>query len=587
MYDTVCNNFVTFGLDEHMSNDLNKKHKISSGERRSIWARWRQNLKDWVWWCGEHPHWYDINIQAAFVRVFVAPVRRTKKHLQMLIRDRREHRVPETESRIGQLVLFLWGSAPRTGCYFRERVLRRRKRSMRSDGNLRSFFEHMHMHPAVFLASALSVAAVAVLLSLYTLGVTARYDGVELGTVSSSNAAMLAVTQVEEITRETLSDTDYAVDAALLELETSVVPRSQIGSSDELGDQLTDQLGLVEYGYALYVDDELIAATTFPGALDELLGQLQQGYRTPNTVECDFVEKVEIREGYVDKSYMMNLGHIAEKLYATKAGAVEYTVVSGDSLYGIAISHDLSVDDLLDMNPGYSSKGLHPGDVLTLSNAVPYLTVTNIERQTYVQSVPYDIVYQDDDTMYEGEYKVLSAGAYGKADITANVTYVNGIESSRQVVASVVLQEPVTETQARGTKPRPSWFPNGYFIWPCSGIITDYFGYRNTGIAGASTNHRAIDIARSYGTPIYASDGGTVVHSGWYGSLGYCVIIDHGNGFRTTYGHNSELYVSAGDKVYQGECIAAMGSSGVSSGPHCHFGIELYGTWVDPLNYLS
>lgn len=587
MYDTICNDFVTFGLDTHMNKELKNKHEISAKDRRSIWAKWHQNLKDWIWWFGEHPHWYDINIQAAFCRVFVAPVRRLKKHLKELIRARREHRVPETESRIGQLLLFLWGSAPRLGCYIRERVLRRRKRSVHTGGKRRSFFEHMHFHPAAFLVSALSVAAVAVLLSLYTLGVTARYDGVELGTVSSNSAAQLAVTQVEEITRETLSDANFAVDSALLELETSVVPRSQIETSEELGDTLSDQLGLVEYGYALYVDDQLIAATTFPGALDELLGQLQQGYRTPNTVECDFVEKVELREGYVDKSYMMNLGHIAEKLYATKSGAVEYTVVSGDSLYGIAVSHDLSVDDLLDMNPGYSSKGLHPGDVLILSNAVPYLTVTNVERQTYVQDVPYDIIYQDDDSMYEGDYKVLSAGVYGKADITANVTYVNGMESSRQIVASVTLQEPVTELQARGTKPRPSWFPNGYFIWPCSGIITDYFGYRNTGISGASYYHRAIDIARSYGTPIYASDGGTVVHSGWYGSLGYCVIIDHGNGFQTTYGHNSELYVSYGDKVYQGECIAAMGSSGVSSGPHCHFGIQLNGTWVDPMNYLS
>ena len=586
MYDTICNNFVTFGLDKHMNEDLKKTEKASGKEHRGG-MKLRQKLKALIWWFGEHPHWYDINIQAGFVRLFVAPVRRTKKHIKSLIRDRREHRVPETENRIGQLILFLWGSMPRLGCFFRERVLRRRKRSIHTGGKRRSFFEHMHMHPAVFLVGALGVAAVAVLLSLYTLGVTACYNGAELGTVGSNNAARLAVSQVEEITRETLSNESYAVDPQLLEFKTSVVPRSQVSTSDELGDALSDHLGLVEYGYALYVDDQLIAATTFAGALEEMLGQLQQGYRTASTVECDFVEKVEIRQGYVDKSYLMNLGHIAEKLYATKAGAVEYTVVSGDSLYAIAMAHDMSVSDLLALNPGYSSRGLYPGDVLTLSNAVPYLTVANVERQTYVQNIPYDIVYQDDNTMYQGDYKVLSGGVYGKADVTANVTYVNGMESSRQIVASVTLVEPTTEIQARGTIPRPSWFPNGYFIWPCSGVITSYFGYRDTGIPGATTYHRAIDIARSYGTPIYASDGGTVVHSGWYGTLGYCVIIDHGNGYQTTYGHNSELYVSYGDKVYQGECIAAMGSTGVSSGPHCHFGIQYYGTWVNPLNYLS
>ncbi len=569
-----------------MKKDL-KKHEIPPEARQNIWSKWRQNLKDWIWYCGEHPDWYDVNIQGAVKRWIIQPLRQLFRHIKSLGEDRAQHKFPETESAIGQLLLFFWGNMPRIGCAFRERFLRRRKRSMHNDGLLRSFFEHMHLNPVTFLAGALTVALVAVLLSLYTLGVTARYDGVDLGTVGSTAAANLAVTQVEEITREALSDSGYAVDQQLLELKTRVVPRSQVESTNQLGNTLSDQLGLVEYGYALYVDDALIAATTFSGALEEMLEQLQLGYRTPNTVECGFVENVEIREGYVDKSYMMNLGNIAEILYATKEGATEYTVQSGDSLYGIAVANDLSVDDLLNMNPGYSSQGLHPGDVLMLSNAVPYLTVLNVERQTYVKDVPYEITYQDDSSMYEGDYKVLSAGVYGKADVTANVTYVNGQETARQVVASVTLKEPVTELQARGTTPRPSWFPNGYFIWPCSGIITDYFGYRNAGVSGASSYHRAIDIARSYGTPIYAADGGTVVHSGWYGSLGYCVIIDHGNGFQTTYGHNSELYVSAGDKVYQGECIAAMGSSGVSSGPHCHFGVQLYGTWVDPLNYLS
>lgn len=154
------------------------------------------------------------------------------------------------------------------------------------------------------------------------------------------------------------------------------------------------------------------------------------------------------------------------------------------------------------------------------------------------------------------------------------------------MVASVTLSEPVTETQARGTIPRPTWFPTGSFRWPCNGTITSYFGRRNTGIRGASTYHEAIDIANSYGTPIYASDGGTVTYSGWRGGYGYLVIIDHGNGYQTYYGHNSSLIVSTGEHVYKGQQIARMGSTGVSSGNHCHFGILINGTFVNPLNYL-
>ena len=153
-------------------------------------------------------------------------------------------------------------------------------------------------------------------------------------------------------------------------------------------------------------------------------------------------------------------------------------------------------------------------------------------------------------------------------------------------MASVTLSQPVAEVQARGTKVRPTWFPTGSFRWPCYGVITSYFGPRRASVAGASTYHEALDIANSYGTAIYAADGGTVTLSGWYGGLGYCVKIDHGNGFVTTYGHNSSLLVSVGQHVYKGQQIARMGSTGISSGPHCHFGVTRNGTLVDPLNYL-
>ena len=121
---------------------------------------------------------------------------------------------------------------------------------------------------------------------------------------------------------------------------------------------------------------------------------------------------------------------------------------------------------------------------------------------------------------------------------------------------------------------------------PCNGTITSYFGRRNTGIKGASTYHEAIDIANSYGTPIYASDGGTVIYSGWQGGYGYLVKIDHGNGYVTYYGHNSSLLVSVGEHVHKGQQVARMGSTGVSSGNHCDFRIQLNGTFLNPLNYL-
>ena len=91
---------------------------------------------------------------------------------------------------------------------------------------------------------------------------------------------------------------------------------------------------------------------------------------------------------------------------------------------------------------------------------MPYLTVVNVERQSYLQDVAYSVEYVDDPDMYEGDYEVLSKGVYGKADITANVTVINGTETAREVVSSVTLKEPVAERQARGTKERAHVVPH-------------------------------------------------------------------------------------------------------------------------------
>ena len=118
-----------------------------------------------------------------------------------------------------------------------------------------------------------------------------------------------------------------------------------------------------------------MAATEYEGALEELLEQLKSGYITPNTVECYFVEKTEIKQEYVSADLMVNLGYIAEKLNATKAGAVTYTVRAGDTFYDIAQNNEMSVDKLLNLNPATSRFDACRGYADAQRNAVPYLTV--------------------------------------------------------------------------------------------------------------------------------------------------------------------------------------------------------------------
>ena len=122
---------------------------------------------------------------------------------------------------------------------------------------------------------------------------------------------------------------------------------------------------------------------------------------------------------------------------------------------------------------------------------------------------------------------------------------------------------------------------NGYFIWPVPGYdyISCWYG----------CGHRGIDIAghNIYGEPIVAADGGTVIASEYMSSYGYCVVIDHGNGWVTRYAHASELNCSVGDVVTQGQTIAYVGSSGYSTGPHLHFEIMHDDVVQNPFDYLN
>lgn len=139
-----------------------------------------------------------------------------------------------------------------------------------------------------------------------------------------------------------------------------------------------------------------------------------------------------------------------------------------------------------------------------------------------------------------------------------------------------------------GSSTQGSGVSNGQFIWPAPGttVITSGVGPR------WGTNHNGIDISggNAYGSPIVASDGGTVivaVHSGWGGGYGLHVMIDHGNGYTTVYGHASSVIVNQGDKVSQGQTIAYIGSTGDSTGPRLHFEIRNNGAICDPEQFVS
>lgn len=135
-----------------------------------------------------------------------------------------------------------------------------------------------------------------------------------------------------------------------------------------------------------------------------------------------------------------------------------------------------------------------------------------------------------------------------------------------------------------------STYTGGEMAWPVpsvgTGNITSLYGYRVHPIFGVGHGHSGVDIGAPYGASVVAANAGTVIMAQWYGGYGNCVMIDHGGGVVTLYGHNSAFNVSVGQTVSRGETIAFIGSTGNSTGPHCHFEVRINGATTDPLDYI-
>lgn len=145
----------------------------------------------------------------------------------------------------------------------------------------------------------------------------------------------------------------------------------------------------------------------------------------------------------------------------------------------------------------------------------------------------------------------------------------------------VSLEELVEQLEKKRTKLASS--PS---IWPAKGWLTSRYGYRVSPFTGKRQLHGGIDIAARRGTPVVAPAKGRVKFVGRKGPLGNAIVLDHGFGVSTLYGHNEELLVKAGEEVERGQQIAAVGSSGRSTGPHLHYVVQIGGKSTDPLNYI-
>lgn len=386
----------------------------------------------------------------------------------------------------------------------------------------------------------------------YQFALRVEYRGEIVGFIESETVYEEAKAIVNERVRGSGENVRLMDDAAL-SLTLSVVDRAALSGKSVLADDLV-AMSPEKFQNALgvWVNDVLVGATTeMPVVQAAYNGPLAGNGEGDATVS--YRQDVRLQPGLYFTDTLIS----GEELVARLTGQAPFTLPSGEDLQWNILAE----------------------------------TQTTV-RQTYTEAYSLERQVIERDDLPWGEEAVLVAGQDGQRTVVADVVYVDGTEVQRTVISETILTEPVQEVVEYGTLNQYGGVAgepgDGQFIWPvpnCTGQSRGYITY------GSYVAHRGLDITAKYGTPILAADNGLVEFSGagtggnW--SYGNFVKIDHGNGYTTLYGHMAAVAVESGQYVGKGEVIGYVGSTGRSTGNHCHFEITKNGKLQNPAGYVA
>lgn len=450
----------------------------------------------------------------------------------------------------------------------------------------------------IFFRFAVPVVSVFFFFSIITYAASLNYV-VKLNV----NGKFLGYIQNEQVFLDAKEIVKERVNYLGSDMEIEAVPSysiEQIGYTEtltkyQIADLILQNSGVsLEYGYGFFINDVFYGAlldfTNVRNVLDELLAENETGNATERVNFVDDIKYDEaglyLSDNIIDENWLIDL------LKSKKQASSYYTVEDGDSHSLIADKTDIALSRLEVLNPGFSEMELHTGDLIKTGNEIPFLSISITRTEVYkVENVPYSTeTYQDSD-IYEGSSRIVQVGEYGENEVTADVAYVNGVETGRNITRVRSLLDPVTEIIAIGVKPTPAGTfkegsaAYGKLMLPVNVGYISQWAHWDGGYPG----HKGIDIAGvPYGEPVYAGAAGVVTYAGWSSGLGYYVQIYHEDlGISSIYAHNSSLYVSTGQRVAQGECISGAGDTGRADGIHVHVSVEVNGVYVNPREYLD
>lgn len=479
------------------------------------------------------------------------------------------------------------------------------------------------------IASVAMLFAVVCSTASTSYGIAVEYNGTELGVVSAESVVTDAQQSISDksvyystddtalvstnLSIKPLNSMDEVIDEMeLIEKmqeqlditlpaddrteEEQAVPASLEEEAEEAANALSsDELDGKVRAYTVMINGSFYAAVEATDEIEAYIESIKEPYMNdPDVVSVGFDKSVEYTyEQFVYPTEIVSQQEVIDKLGSIAAEPVYYEVQNGDNPWNIASHNNISLDELLACPAVYEGDEITDitsycpvGAVITLSAEVPYLQTLVTKSETFDVPIDYEIIKTEDDDLYKGEEKVDVAGVEGEAEVTALVTYKNGIAISRNEQSRVVLSEPVAKEVRVGTRPTTTAVStgsggSGEYFWPVDGgYISAYMG--------DGRGHKGLDIAAPYGTPIYAAASGTVTRAtNKYDGYGNSVMIANDDGYVTMYGHMSSIAISYGDYVVKGQLLGYVGSTGYATGNHLHFEVRSNGYYLDPLDFIS
>ena len=445
----------------------------------------------------------------------------------------------------------------------------------------------------------LPVCALAVMVTVFNHTVRQPYalevqvNGQTVGYVANEDVFNSAREAVQE--RINYADTDHA--KWTVEPTYTVTVAHKTMDENEMADAILKSASdEISEGTALYLDGELTAVCSDGVSLQSYLSSLLEPYEDPenSNVTVGFNKEVTLENGIYFNDSFQDEADVEKELSGVQQQEKIYTVGTGDTLWSIAQKNDLTFRELCELNTNFKGAPLNEksniqaGDELIVTKQEATLEVRITKIETRQEEVPFTTETTQSNEYTKGTTKTLQEGENGLRLVTLqNVYDANGTLLEQTVVSTQTLKEAVPKKVVVGTKKvtnKTAYITgSGQFIWPVPNYryCSRWYG----------SGHKGVDICAPAGTPIYASAGGTVTKAGYNKAgagtgYGYSVIISHSGGYTTVYAHCLSLTVSAGQRVRQGQLIGYVGSTGRSSGNHCHFEIRRSGSYLAPQNFF-